>query len=208
MMKKTNILLFTLLAALLSGYVNAQGLTYKVSLLTTSVEDGSAFGGTTVNDLFYGSFTVDPQELGDTVKDFGDTTIADPTMLAYSFAIGDHAYSYAYDPDRNYLADPDFGLGSTTFEVAGNDLGNHFEVTDIISFMFKQPGDADSYELYINSEADTWSAYDNSSGNLISGTSSIAAVPVPPVIWMLGFAFIGLTRIRKNTERFYLDKRF
>lgn len=194
-MKKSTLAL-TLAGALLSVNATASSLDYNVSLLTTTIEDSTAFGGTATGTVFSGLFSVDPQELGEMVVSFDDKTIADPTQLAYQFTIGDHDFSYAYDADRDYIDSPDFGLGLTTFEVIGNDSSSNFEVTGIESFIFEQSGDADSYELSIDSELGTWSAYDNSTGYSINGTASISAVPVPAAVWMFGSALLGLTRFK------------
>lgn len=197
-MNKIHIFLLAILGASLSANVHAYNLSYEVSLMTDSVEDVSAFGGTTIGDEFSGFFSIKTQELGQTVFDFGDTTVIDPIQLAYSFIIGDHNFSYAYDENRDYIADPDFGLGLTSFEVDGISHPGNFEVTGILSFIFQQSGDADSYELDIDSSFGTWSAYDDSTGYVISGSSSISAisaVPAPATIWLLGVAFLaGLAR--------------
>ncbi len=194
------ILFATFLGALLSANASAQSLSYDVSLLTTSIEDGTAFGGATINTLFTGSFTVDSMELGEAVDDFGDTTIIDPIKLAYSFTIGDHDYSYAYDATRDYIADPDFGLGLTTLVVGGDGSGSNFVVEEVISFIFEQSGDADAYELDINTGLGTWVAYDDSTGYSISGAASmnVAAVPAPTEIWLLGAALIAFTGFKRQ----------
>lgn len=200
-MKKTNRLFFVILAALLSTHANASTLTYDISFTTSSVEDGSAFGGTTVGDIFSGNFSVNSQELSDTVNDFGDHTIYDPENIAYSFVIGSHDFFYSFDPARDYIADPDFGLGATILEVGGNYLGADFEVTEIISFLFEQAGDADSYGLDIDTDLGTWSAYDDSTGYIASGNVSMtlaSAVPEPSVMWLLGIGLAGFVRRNKR----------
>lgn len=202
-MNKIIILFATLLSTFLSVNVNAQSLSYDISFLTTTIEDSTAFGGTAVDNIFTGSFTVDSMELGASVDDFGDTTIIDPTQLAYSFDIGDHNYAYTYDSTRDYIADPDFGLGSTIFEVDGDSSGSNFVVTEIVSFIFEQSGDAEAFGLNINTILGTWSAFDNSTGFSISGTvdMEMADVPIPAAVWLFGSGVLGLAGFRKRQRK-------
>lgn len=202
-MNKIMILYVALLGAFLSVNVNARSLSYELSFLTTTIEDSTAFGGTAIDNIFTGSFTVDSMELGAAVDDFGDTIIIDPTQLAYSFNIGDHNYAYTYDATRDYIADPDFGLGSTIFEVDGDSSGSNFEVTEIVSFIFEQPGDADAFGLDLNTALGTWSAFDDSTGFTISGTvdMEMAAVPIPAAVWLFGSGVLGLTGFRKRKQK-------
>lgn len=204
-MKKINLLPLACLAIpLFLNHATAAPITYSVSLFTQSVEDSTAFGGTSNQDVFSGFFSADSTELGNIVSDFGDTTIIDPLQLSYNFTIGSHNYSYTYDPIRDYISDPDFGLGSTTLEVSGNGPIDHFNVTDVTDFIFEQSGDADSYELNIDTQLGTWSAFDDSTGFMINGNVSInkmpMSVPEPSIIWLFGGALLGLIRTKKLTK--------
>ncbi len=112
---------------MLSSHVAAYDLNYSVNLTTTYVEDSSVFGGISVGDSFGGLLAADSTSLAAQVDFFGSTDIAtnDPTDgidFMFDFGINGYHYSYAFDPLRDYIANPDYGFAETTFFVNNDAL--------------------------------------------------------------------------------------
>ncbi len=168
-------------------------MNYQVSMTVDTVDgDSSAFGGVNVGDNFSGMFAANSASLAGQ----GGTSVAvsapdDGVDFMFDFSIGNHNYHFAYDPARDYIADPDFGFAETRLDVNSG-------VTGLDGFAVSQYGDADSFEFYLDTATQRWSAYDPNIDVNVEGTLSVSQVPVPAAVWLFVSGVIGLMGYRKK----------
>ncbi len=204
-MKKIKILFF--LAGLMgSGYASAYDLLYKVKLRASNTDDSSAFGGVDVGDVFSGVLGADSSSLAAQADGYSDTTITAATPddgidFMFNFVVGDHDYNFSYNAGRDYIDNPDYGFAETTLYVNSDALASFpANVTEIVGFSIDQPGDADSFELSIDTTSNTWSAYDPLTGYGVNGSVSISQVPLPAAAWLFTAGLAGLRLGLKNKQ--------
>ncbi len=203
-MRQLKKIILLLAIALFSNAATASNMMYSVDLLTGYIDDSSAFGGIAVGDVFSGAFGADSTSLATQVDAFSDTTIvvsdpADGVDFMFNFIVGGHAYSFVHDAGRDYFSDPDYGFAATSITVNSDALASTpANVTDILGFSINQSGDADSFELYLDTFSNSWSAYDPDTGYEVGGTLRVSQVPSPSTFWLLVMGSIGLIAYRKE----------
>jgi hypothetical protein len=191
-MKINNKVIITLLALLFSFNASAHLLEYRLDLETIDVE-GPAFGGISAGDLYLGSLEIDTHVLQDIVDtDGGFATVFVPLQdeddnfnLSYSINIGNYTYT-----------EQTAGSFDSVFIV--DDPAN---VEDVVNFTF-EIGDSVSFNDFEITGGTTgnWFATDGTTGNVVSGTLTVSAVPVPATVWMFGSSLFCLAGLKRNNK--------
>lgn len=196
-MKITN--KFILVASALLFSVNANAhmhmLQYNLDFTTTGVE-GSAFGDVMVGNTYQGSLSVNMhalQDLADEGGGYADVIVplttydsdsdSDVFNLSYSVNIGDYDFTEqtAASFDSEFTVDDPANVGG-------------------ISAFSMEIGDSSFNDLSLSYEMSggTWSATDGNTFNVVSGTFTVSAVPVPAAVWMFGSGLIGLIGVKRK----------
>ena len=181
------------------GSYGSYDLAYQVSMTvdainsdTSASANTSAFGGVNVGDNFSGMFAANSASLaGQDGTSVAVSLPDDGIDFKFDFNIGNHNYHFAYDPARDYIADPDFGFAETRLDVNSG-------VTGLDGFAVSQYSDADSFEFYLDTTTQRWSAYVPNIDVNVEGTLSVSQVPVPAAVWLFVSGVIGLMGYRKK----------
>jgi hypothetical protein len=192
-MKITKKIILTALALLFSFNANAHLLQYNLNLITTDV-DGTAFGGVTVGNVFQGSLAVDTHDLQEVVDaDGGFATIIVP-LTTYDFDSDVFNLSYSVNVGNYEYTEQTAESFASEFTV-----DNPADVDDVTAFSL-EIGDSSFNDLDISYGNTTgiWSATDGGTGNVVSGTFTVSAVPVPAAVWMFGSGLIGLIGVKRK----------
>lgn len=194
-MKITHKYILIASALLFSFNANAHLLQYNLNLVTTDVE-GTAFGGVSVGNMYHGSLELDSHKLQEFVNDGGgDATVIVP-LATYDFDSDSDIFNLSYNITvGNY----DFTEQTAESFVSEFTVADPANVEDISAFFF-QAGDSSFNDLDISygTSGGIWSATDAASSNVISGTFTVSAVPVPAAVWMFGSAMLGLAGFKRK----------
>lgn len=196
-MKIINRFILIASALLLSFNANAHMhmLQYSLDFTTTGVE-GSAFGGVIAGNAYQGSLSVNMHALQDLADEGGGYEDVIVPLTTYDFNTDSDIFNLSYSVN---IGDYDFTEQSAGSFYSEFTVDDPADVGGITAFSM-EIGDSsfNDLDLSYGLSGGTWSATDGNASNVVSGTFTVSAVPVPAAVWMFGSGLIGLIGVKRK----------